>query len=434
MGFSTLGCIMAIAPGFSKNRIDAKPNVVFILADDMGIECLSKYGGTSHLTPNIDKIAQQGMMFTNCYSNPFSSPSRASLLTGRYPFKNGLKVVLYSRKQEDIFLSPEQPSFARQLKQAGYATAVVGKWHMSLTHKHNTINEFGFDQYQVWEIFDEAGKKRRQNWSPNYIRNGVNISEQIKDRYGPDVDVEFLTSFMKENAAKKHPFMAWYTTCLPHFPWEPTPDSEDKSYRAPGPEHKGDPKYFPDMMKYLDKCIGKVLKTVETLGIADNTIIIFAADNGTDRDLVNLWGDGKAINGGKGTMSDRGTHVPLMMSWKKHIKAGSKCNDLIDFSDMFPTICDLAKASLPKAELHGRSFAPQLFGKRGNPRQWIHIQDGEKRQIRNQNYMLNNNGELRPVVAIWEDEAKPNQNKYPEKEQKARKSLQQAFDFLGEEK
>lgn len=87
---------------------------------------------------------------------------------------------------------------------------------------------------------------------------------------------------------------------------------------------------------------------------------------------------------------------------------------------------------LPKTELNGRTFAPQLFGKRGNPRQWIHIQDGEKRQIRNHAYMLNNRDELRPVVEIWADEAKPNQNKYPEKEKKARKSLQQAFDFLGE--
>lgn len=121
------------------------PNLVVILADDLGIECLTTYGGKSHATPNIDKLHAQGVLFSHCFSNPFCSPSRASLLTGRYPFKNGLKEVLHSKRQEETYLSPKQPSFVRQLKEAGYATAIAGKWHVSLLHKHNTINAFGFD-------------------------------------------------------------------------------------------------------------------------------------------------------------------------------------------------------------------------------------------------------------------------------------------------
>lgn len=410
---------------------NTKPNIVLILADDMGIECLSTYGGKSHKTPNIDRLAAGGMQFTNCYSNPYCSPSRGTLLTGRYPFKNGLQTVLYDSKQEDIYIHPDQPSFARQLKQEGYATAIAGKWHISLEHKHNTIRELGFDQYQTWQIFDEEKKKTLRYHTPYLVRNDTVIANHVKERYGPEVDFEFMLNFMRSNAGKKQPFLTYFSTVLPHFPWEPTPDSKEQNYRPPNPDHKGDPKYFPDMVEYLDKNIGRIMGTIEELGIADNTIIIFLADNGTDRELVNLWGDGKMIKGGKGTMTDRGTHVPLIVYWPGHIKAKTKCNDLVDFSDFLPTICDLAKVPLPKEEIHGRSFVPQLFGKRGNPREWIHIQDLGNRQVRNKEYMLNNKNELRRVVELWEEPAPPNENKNPRKKAAARKKLQAVFDELG---
>ena len=408
-----------------------KPNIVLILADDLGIECLSAYGGTSLRTPHIDKLASQGMKFTRCFSNPYCSPSRASLLTGRYPFQNGLKTVLDTKAKENVYLHPDQPSFARQLKQAGYATELVGKWHVSLEHKHNTINEFGFDQYQTWRIFDDQGEKTTRFWTPYLLRNGTVIADQIKERYGPDVDLEFHLDFIKSSANKQQPFLAYYATCLPHFPWEPTPDSADKSYRQPRNGHKGDPKYFPDMVAYLDKHVGLIMQSLDNLGIADNSIVIFLADNGTDQDLINEWGDGKKIRGGKGTMTDRGTHVPLIVRWPDHIKAGSSCDDLIDFSDLFPTLCELTGAALPKAALHGRSFAPQLVGRPGNPREWVHIQHGENRQVRNSNYMLDKKDQLRRVVELWEEPAKPNENRNPEQEGVARKSLQAVFDALG---
>jgi arylsulfatase A len=407
------------------------PNVVIMLADDLGVECLSTYGGTSLKTPNIDKLANQGMRFTRCFSNPYCSPSRASLLTGRYPFKNGLTTVLDTKAKEDIYLHPHQPSFARQLKQAGYATQLVGKWHLSLEHKHNTINQFGFDHYQAWRIFDDQGEKTTRYWTPYLLRDGTVIADKIKDRYGPDVDLEVYLNFIRSNAEKKQPFLAYYATCLPHFPWEPTPDSADKSYRQPYSGHKGDPKYFPDMVAYLDKHVGRIMQTLEKQGIADNTIVIFLADNGTDRDLVNTWSDGKKVTGGKGTLTDRGTHVPLMVRWPGRIKAGKTCDDLIDFSDLFPTLCELTGAPMPKAEIHGRSFAPQLLGKVSNPRWWVHIQHERARQVRNSDYMLNNQGELRRVVELWEETARPNENKNPEAEAAARKSLQAVFDALG---
>lgn len=408
-----------------------KPNVVFILADDLGVECLSSYGSTSHKTPHIDRLAKEGMRFSHCFSNPYCSPSRAQLLTGRYPFQNGLKVVLHSKKQEDIYLKPSQPSFPRQLKQHGYATQIVGKWHVSLEHKHNTIREFGFDHYQTWCIFDEKGEKTTRFWNPYLMRDDRIITAEIKDRYGPDVDLEVYLDFIKANAKAKKPFLAYYSTYLPHFPWEPTPDSKEKTYRAPNPAHKGDPKYFPDMLAYLDKQIGIMLQTLDDLGIAENTIVIFLADNGTDTGLVNQWGEGKSIAGGKGTMTDRGTHVPLIVRWPGRIQAGSTCGDLVDLTDFLPTLCELTGASLPDAKIHGRSFAPQLLGKPGQPREWIHIQHVDNRQVRNNDFMLDNKDQLRRVVELWEDPAKPNENRNPKKEAAARKSLQAVFDELG---
>ena len=410
----------------------AKPNVVLILADDLGVECLSSYGGTSHQTPNLDRLAKEGMRFTHCFSNPYCSPSRAQLLTGRYPFQNGLKVVLHSKRQENIYLKPSQPSFPRQLKQHGYATQIVGKWHVSLEHKHNTIRDFGFDHYQTWGIFDENGGKTTRFWNPYLMRDGRIIADGIKDRYGPDVDLEVYLDFITSRAKNKQPFLAYYSTCLPHFPWEPTPDSKDKTYRAPNPAHKGDPKYFPDMLAYLDKQIGSMLQTLDDLGIAENTIVIFLADNGTDSGLVHSWGDGKSIAGGKGSMTDRGTHVPLLVRWPGKIRAGSVCGDLVDLTDFLPTLCELTGASLPDAKIHGRSFAPQLLGKPGNPREWIHIQNANDRQLRNNEYMLNNKDQLRRVVQLWEEPARPNENKEPEKEAAARKMLQSVFDTLGD--
>ncbi len=407
-----------------------RPNVVLIVADDLGVECLSSYGGTSHSTPNIDRLAQEGMRFTHCFSNPFCSPSRAQLLTGRYPFLNGLKVVLHSRSQEDLYLHPSQPSFVRQLKQRGYRTQLVGKWHVSLEHKHDTVKLFGFDHSQTWQIFDESGKKTTRYWKPFLKRDGTVIANDIQGRYGPDVDLEVYIDFIQSSVNSKTPFLAFYSTCLPHYPWEPTPDSRDQSYRAPEAGHKGDAKYFPEMVAYLDKQIGVMLRTLDDLGIADDTIVIFLADNGTDRDLVNLWGDGVPIAGGKGTLTDRGTHVPLIVRWPGKVKPGSTCEDLVDLSDISPTLCDLTGSPRPEESIHGRSFSPQLLGQPGQPRDWIHIQNADDRQVRNDDYMLNTKGQLQPVVPLGALPSALEPLRSPQEEASARLALQTALKTL----
>ena len=327
------GRTLARAADKSTRQTQGKPNVVVILADDLGIECLSSYGGRGHKTPNIDKLAADGMRFTHAFSNPLCSPSRASLLTGRYPFKNGMKVVIYDlQRHSNTYLKTSQPSFARQLKRAGYATAIAGKWQLSFLHQRNTIADFGFDQYQCWQIFTDEKSKTRRFHRPHFNRNGKIIADEIKDRYGPEVNAEFLIDFIKSNARKKRPFMAYYTCLLPHFPWVPTPDSKDQKDPLKRATDLGDPKFFPDMVRYLDKNVGRIMQTLDELGLAENTIMVFLADNGTDRRLKNSWGDGKTLRGGKGTMTDRGTRVPLIVRWPGQVKKNSTNDDLIDFS------------------------------------------------------------------------------------------------------
>ena len=408
------------------------PNILVILADDLGIESLSTYGGKSHRTPHLDRLAASGITFRHCFSNPYCSPSRGTLLTGRYPFRNGLKEVLFSaERQSDTYLHPDQPSFARQLKQAGYATALGGKWHVSLEHRHNTIRDFGFDHYVTWQIFRTDGTKTERYYEPHYIQNSENISHRIKDRFGPDVSVDFLIDFIKASAARRQPFLAFYSSILPHFPWVPTPDSTEQPTALKTRDDVGDPKFFPDMVRYLDKQIGQLLQTLEETGVAKNTIVLFLADNGTDHRLTNEWGEGRTIQGGTGTMTDRGTRVPLLVRWPGRIAPGSTCDDLVDFSDFLPTLCELAGAPLPAAELHGRSFAPQLRGLPGTPREWVHVQDKEARYLRSKDFILTNRNQLRPVVKIWETEPKPNAIPETEQMQIARKTLQAAFDALG---
>jgi len=386
-----------------------KPNIVIILADDLGIECLATYGGKSHETPNIDALAGQGMRFTHCFSNPLCSPSRATLLTGRYPFRHGLTEVIYDPKRHaDTFLSTDQPSFPRQLQKAGYATAIAGKWQLSFLRHHDSIKDFGFDTYQCWQIVAPDGSRTTRFSQPYFRQNGIVITDRIRDRYGPDVNVDFLTTFIQSSVGKKRPFLAYLTCLLPHFPWVPTPDSTEAMGReSTAAKDKGDPRFFPDMVAYLDKQVGQVMKALDAAGVADDTVVVFLADKGTDADLTNRFENGVMLRGGKGTMTDRGTRVPLLVRWPGKVAAGSTCNDLVDFSDLFPTFCELTIAQLPNDKIDGQSFVPQLLGKPGTPREWIHYQNKQDRVVRDREFMLKNNGELRHVGEIWEDPSAP---------------------------
>ena len=162
------------------------------------------------------------------------------------------------------------------------------------------------------------------------------------------------------------------------------------------------------MVEYLDKNVGRLMSTVEELGIAKNTVFIFCADNGTHGPVTSVWGDNRTkIKGGKMTMTDRGSRVPLLVSWPGKIEPGSQCNDLVELADFLPTLLELASAPEPKQSIDGTSFLPQLLGKEGSPKEWVHIEYVKNRQIRNKEWTYTNKGDLIKVNQPGEPENRP---------------------------
>ncbi len=361
-----------------------KPNIVLIMADDMGYECVRANGGISYQTPNLDKLAKNGLRFTNCHSQPICTPSRVQIMTGIYNNRNYTQFGL---------LDPKATTFAHLLKTAGYKTCIGGKWQLK-GDGLNAPKHFGFDEYCLWQL------TRRPSRYPN---PGLEVNGKELDykngEYGPDVVCDFLCDFISRH--KDDPFLVYYPMIPPHWPFEPTPDSDDWDPKAKGVlKGVGDKKYFDDMVTFTDKMVGRIMTRLEELGIADNTIVLFTGDNGTYKSIKSVL-NGKEMYGAKGSTIDAGTHVPLIVGGKR-VPQGKVCADLIDFSDVLPTLVELSGAKLePDTKLDGRSFAPQLRGEAGTPRDYIYCwfqRDGKRakasQHVRTANLKLYATGKL----------------------------------------
>lgn len=385
---------------FSSN--DDRPNILFILVDDLGRELLSAYGSDHFETPNIDRIADEGIKFNRFFVNPFCTPSRSELLTGRYPFATGTTFPIWHHENHiESVLDVSEPSFARQLQQSGYATAIAGKWQLSFLRTQDWVHDFGFDTYNLWQIVSEEGERTTRFYNPYYRQDGRVIADEISHRYGPDVQVDFLIDFMDNHRGKK-PFMAYYTALQPHWPWFPTPDSEDQTMPQDdgGPGHfVGDPKFFPDNVHRLDKDVGRLIDSLEEMGIVDNTIVIFTSDNGTDQRLVNTFNNGIEVPGGKATLTDRGSMVPLFIRWPGKIMPGSVDNEIVELADIFPTLVEITGAEMPDQEIHGKSFAERIIGEGDTDsyRPWIHLQMNRVRNLRTDDWYITEDGIIKKV-------------------------------------
>lgn len=379
---------------------DDRPNILFILVDDLGRELISSYGSNDFQTPNIDRIANEGIKFNHAFANPFCTPSRSEILTGRYPFVTDTTFPIWHyENHKDSVLDVSEPSFARQLQKSGYATAIAGKWQLSFLRTQDWVHDFGFDTYMLWQLVSEDGERTTRFYNPYYRKDGRVIADEISDRYGPDVLVDYLIEFMDNHSGKK-PFMAYYTALHPHFPWIPTPDSEDQTM----PVHDGignfigDPKFFPDNVDRLDKDVGRLLDSLEEMGIADNTIVIFISDNGTDQRLVNTFNN-MDVPGGKATLTDRGTMVPLLIRWPEKIMPGTIDNELVELADFFPTFVEIAGAEIPNQVIHGKSFAKRLIraNETENHKPWIHLQMNNDRNLRTKDWFITEEGIFKKV-------------------------------------
>ncbi len=388
MGQWTLGVflflIWGVFPGSAECDLMAaeRPNIVLIMADDLGYECIGANGGTSYATPHLDAMAAGGIRFEHCYAQPLCTPSRVKLMTGLSNVRNYAMFGLLERSQT---------TFGHLLRDAGYATCIVGKWQLGADV--TLPAHFGFDEHCLWYL------RRRVS---RYPSPGLEINGQSKDfqpGYGPDVCTDFACEFIDRH--RDRPFLLYYPMILTHCPFEPTPDSRDWDPNSPGsPTYKGTPAYFGDMVTYMDKIVGRITRQLEASGVRDRTLVIFTGDNGTDEPIVSRLGQ-RSVAGGKGKTTDAGTRVPLIVQWPGHSVSGVVSQDLIDFSDFLPTLCAASGVELPEGHLtDGRSFLPQILGEQGTPRKWIYMwyaRNGGRTGAefaRNQRYKLYRSGKF----------------------------------------
>ncbi|MDZ8117024.1 sulfatase-like hydrolase/transferase [Pontiella agarivorans] len=351
-----------------------RPNVVLIMADDVSWTAFGSYGNEDCKTPVLDRMAEQGIRFTQCYGTPICTPSRVMLMTGKYNFRN------YTHFG---YMSPDEKTFGNLLQDAGYKTAIAGKWQLNGLYNqkpgwddHTRPFKAGFDEYCLWQL--TKGKKGgagagERFWSPPIEHNGTFISsKENAGKYGPDIFVDFICDFMERSVAEDQPFFAYYPMVLVHSPFVPTPDTIGDAPRTQkANKARRGSNEFPAMVNYMDQIVGRILEKTEALGIAENTLIIFTADNGTNTRITTRW-NGRKIKGGKGGMTDTGTHVPLIAYWKGHTPKGKVLDDLVDFTDFYPTLAELAGIGLDGSDpFDGTSFLPQIQGLEGTPRDWV---------------------------------------------------------------
>ncbi len=379
----------------------APPNILFILADDVGCETLGCYGGTSYPTPNIDRLASDGLRFEHCYSMPMCHPSRTTLLLGRYPRHTGTPA--WGSFPADL----ERQTVAHILRDAGYATAVAGKWQLALLgddpgHPHR----LGFDEYCLFGWHE--GPRYHDPW----IWQSGKRRTDTKGKYGPDLYVDFLSDFFARN--RERPFFAFYSMALCH---DVTDDLE-----TPVPYVPGKDRYlsYAEMMASMDACVGRVVEALDRLGLRDNTLIVFSGDNGTARrsivraerymaggeiswrylrEPVVSTQHGQSIPGGKGTLTDGGTHVPLICHWPGVIYPGQTADDLVDFSDFLPTFAEIGQGSSSNLSIDGKSFARRLTDGIPPPREWAYAEGkGGAHYVRTQRWKLYSDGRLYDIL------------------------------------
>ncbi|EDM26949.1 arylsulphatase A [Lentisphaera araneosa HTCC2155] len=288
---------------------------------------------------------------------------------------------LYNKRNFTKFgvLDRSQITFAHQLKKADYTTAIAGKWQLG--KEKDAPQHFGFDQACLWQHFRPKAKAGT-TFDSRFPNPQLEINGEAVDynngEYGPDVCADFLCDFMESN--KDKPFFVYYPMILTHCPFDATPDSlawdpkspGSKTYKGPG-DNAQKKIHFRDMVQYADKIVGKMITKLEALGIRENTLVIFTGDNGTDSPIVTAWNDREVV-GKKGKVLDEGTRVPFIVNWPGKVLAKVDKTELVEFSDIMPTLCELSGAALPdNYPGDGLSLWPTLSGKGTRNKKQIYI-------------------------------------------------------------
>jgi arylsulfatase A len=402
------GALMQASSAEAQQSQVRKPNIIFILADDLGIGEVGCYGADAYKTPNIDRLASQGIRFSNAFTAPLSGPSRATILTGRHLFRTG------ATNQDacgllDPLVETMMPGY---LKKAGYVTASIGKWGQLPLNP----SDFGFDDYLK---FQGSGIYwNTQARGKTYLLNGDEKTLQDNE-YMPDVMHKHLVDFMTQHL--KDPFYIYYSLSHVHNEILATPDSKPDSENI-----------YSDNISYMDKLVGQLVSELERLKLSENTILVFFGDNGTAAARANQATiGGQRLIGQKGTMLEGGSREPLIVYWPGVTPKGKVSGDLISATDFVPTFAEIAGLQLPKDKiLDGQSFNAQLHGEKGNPRSSIFVQLANNWYVRSSDFKLNQSGELFDMSkAPFEEIPVPADTKDPTA-LAARTSLQTELDRL----
>lgn len=363
-----------------------RPNVILVLIDDLSADELGCYGNPDHDTPVLDELAEMGARFETCWATPLCSPSRALIMTGRYGFRTGWYA---NRMKKNIPLPQESTIFAQLFQETGYRTAVAGKWQLP-----GRPPEYGFDEWQLWayrsmlpegvehpgvENFDSTKYNYMyapRYWWPSILRNGEYVPTTNQD-YGPDMHTDFLIDFMITES--DDPFMVYFPMVLTHDPFFPTPhtvQSDEEKYGNSQMERN-----FKANAEYMDYSIGRILKSLEEHGLRENTAVIITADNGT------------CCGRGKGTATEVGVREPLIVHWPGKVEKQGIRRELVEFSDIFPTLMDIAGISIPDDYVYdGRSFLPLLTGEPYEEREYIFSYLDTRRLVRDERWLLEGDG------------------------------------------
>ncbi|MDR1491510.1 MAG: arylsulfatase [Planctomycetaceae bacterium] len=312
-----------------------KPNIVIFLADDLGWADVG-WHGTEIKTPNLDKLAAQGVKFEQFYVQQLCTPTRAALLTGRYPSRYGLQtrvIFFYS----DYGLSTEERTLSQALHDAGYYTAITGKWHLGETEKKYLPNQRGFDYHYGLYLGAIDYYSHVHNDGLDWHRNGETVREK---GYSTKLIGDDAIKVVKNHDTSK-PLFLYVPFNAVHAPYQETPN---KKLNAQYENLEGNRKIYAGMVSALDANVGRIYKALEQKGILDNTVIFFSSDNGGPQPKKVT--DNGNLRAGKGTLYEGGVRVPAFAVWPGKIKPGTVSNELIHIVDLYPTILNIAGASL----------------------------------------------------------------------------------------
>ena len=421
--------LVSCKPSSTSKNTDERPNVILIMADDLGYETIGVNGGSSYHTPEIDRLASNGIRFEHCYAQPLCTPTRVQLMTGIYNVRNYVRFGL---------LEPGQTTFGHLFQKAGYATCIVGKWQLG--RDPASPQHAGFDNHCLWQVsegrVDSTGRDTRYS-KPVLELDGKLITYGDTD-YGPEIVSQYGLDFIEKCKKVGKPFLLYYPMILTHCPFSPTPGSTEwNSSDTTTMTYKGEARYFEDMVTQMDQIVGGILSKLEELGIENNTLVIFTGDNGTDVPVVSML-NGRQIAGAKGKSTDAGTRVPLIVQWPDVVKPLSINEDLIDFSDFLPTISEAANIDVDSLDLDGLSFLPQLHGEKGNPREWIYSwysRSGELSKARvfarTHRYKLYESGEFYEIPIDYEEQYPLDTARLDSSTKKVRQQLSEVLKHYG---